>query len=241
MGHLDVCAELGRASRARAIDAPPPSVGEHRRTAIPDSFDGIRFEIGRMIRYVQAARTDPLIVDAARTVGVQYAKYVEELSRREGRPLSAHNNKTLMLEGLDLWCRAHFCYVNDPPGKEIVQTANRMIRKTRVAREVLEYLMEPFYRAMEESVPELMPRDYEPPPVFEGDCDEGCVILCSLCACLDISPVRFAFGGNEGTLHHVWGRVYADGNWYDSDLTEPGYKLGDISAFDNYDEVEIPL
>jgi hypothetical protein len=77
--------------------------------------------------------------------------------------------------------------------------------------------------------------------MFIGDCDEAATIFCSLCACMEIAPVRFRFGGNDGTLHHVWSRVQADGNWYDSDLTEPGFKLGDFSRFQAYEEVEIPL
>lgn len=171
MGHLAVCAELGRAhSLARAIDAPPPRPGQSRRTAIPDNWNGIRFEIGRMRSYVRAARTDGVVVDCARVVGVGYAKMAEELAARRGENVRAHNNKGLMLEGLDLWCREHFCYVNDPPGKEVLQTPGRMVRFTRVPRDVIRHILEPLYRAMEEYDPTLRPRDHEPPPVFIGDC-----------------------------------------------------------------------
>lgn len=242
MGHLAVCAELGRRDAlSRAIDAPPPGPGQSRRTAIPDNWNGIRFEIGRMRSYVRAARTDGVVVDCARVVGVGYARMAEELAARRGEYVRAHNNKGLMLEGLDLWCREHFCYVNDPPGKEVLQTPGRMVRFTRVPRDVMRAILEPLYRALEEHDPSLRPRDHEPPPIFYGDCDEAATAFCSLCACLDIGPVQFAFGGDGGTLHHVWSRVFADGEWWDVDLTEPDYRLGDFSKFDHYDEVEIPL
>jgi hypothetical protein len=230
----------GRAG-THAMSAPSPVDGEVRRTALPDTFDGIRFQIGRMVKYVQDARKDPLVIDTARLAAVHYAKFVEEMSAREGNPISAHNNKTIMLEGIDIWCRHHFCYVNDPPNIEVIQTPRRMVKMTKVAREVLEHIMEPFYAAMEEVDPAFYRGSYSPPPAFIGDCDEPVALMLAMCCCLDITPVRFRFGGNEGTLHHVWGRVFADGNWYDSDLTEPGYKLGDVSTFEAYEEVEVPL
>lgn len=233
---------MGRTEpRNLAIDAPSPSDGEVRRTALPDTFDGIRFEIARMVKYVQDARKDPLIIDAARQICANYGKFIEAMSAREGRPISAHNNKTLYLEGIDIWCRDHFCYVNDPPNVEVIQTPRRMVKQTRVAREVIEHIMEPFYRQMEEADPSFHRGTFSPPPVFIGDCDEGATIVLALCACMDIGPCRFRFGGNEGTLHHVWARVNADGNWYDSDITEPEYRLGDFSQFEAFEEVEVPL
>lgn len=234
---------IGRAdtARNRALDAPPPADGEVRRTALPDTFDGIRFEIGRMIRYVQDARKDALLIDASRLLCSQFGKFVESMSAREGNPISAHNNKTLQLEAIDVWCRDHFCYVNDPPNVEVIQTPRRMWKQTRIPREVLAHIMEPFYKAMEETDPAFSRASYEPAPLFSGDCDEGASMVLSLAACMDVGSLRFRFGGNDGTLHHVWAKVQADGQWYDSDITEPNYKLGEFSKFDAYEEVEIPL
>lgn len=224
-----------------ALDAPIPTDGQVLRTSLPDTFDGIRFEIGRMVKYVQEGRKDPLMIDTARMIASNYGDFVAEMGAREGREIPVHNNKTLYVEGIDLWCRQYFTYVNDPPNIEVVQTGRRMVKETKIGRDVVAAIMEPFYRAMEEADPSFDRSSYTPVPKFIGDCDEAAVIFCTLCACLDISPVQFRFGGNDGTLHHVWSRVQADGQWYDSDLTEPGYRLGDFSRFTSYESVEIPL
>lgn len=225
----------------RAMDAPAPEAGEVRRTALPDTFDGIRFEIKRMARYVKEGCRDPIVIDAARLAVSQWAKFVEEMSRREGRPIDVHNNKTIQLEGIDIWCRNHVFYVNDPVNREVIQTPRRMVKQTRVPQEVLVALMDPFYRAMELEDPSFYRGSYTPPQITSGDCDECALLVCSMAAALDITPVAFRFGGMGGTLHHVWGAAHADGVWYDSDLTEPEYKLGQHGNFEHYETYEVPL
>lgn len=243
--HWQWFSSLGRDERRTlnqaAVQAPSPRDGEVRRTALPDTFDGIRFEIGRMVKYVQDARKDPLIIDTARMICSQFGKFVEEMSAREGNPVSAHNNKTLYCEAIDIWCRTHFCYVNDPPNVEVLQTPRRMVKQTRIPREIVEHIMAPFYEAMEEADPAFHRGSYSPPPIFMGDCDEIATMVLSLAGCMDIQPLRFRFGGNDGTLHHVWARMNADGKWWDSDVTEPEYRIGDFSNFESYEELEIPL
>lgn len=225
----------------RALDAAPPGDGEVIRTKLPETFDGIRYEIGRLVKYVQDARKDPLIIDTARLVAANYGKFVEEMTRRQGKEISAHQNKVIQAEGLHLWCRDVFYYVNDPANIEVIQTPRRMVKQTKVPREVIAQLMEPFYRAMELADPSFHKASYEPPPLYIGDCDEAVATFLGMAAALEIAPVKFRFGGTNGTLHHIWGAVYADGDWYDSDLTELGYNLGDFSKFEHYEELEIPL
>lgn len=225
----------------RAVDARAPRDGEVLRTALPDDFDGIRFEIGRMVKYVQEARKDPLIIDTSRIVASNFGKFIEEMSSRQGKPVSSHQNKVIQAEGIDLWCRNTFYYVNDPANVEVIQTPRRMVKQTRVAREVIAHIMDPFYRAMELDDPSFYRGTYEPPPLYVGDCDEAVCVFLAMCAALDIQPVKFRFGGTNGQLHHVWGCAMCDGTWYDSDLTEAGYKLGDYSTFQHYEELEVPL
>jgi hypothetical protein len=237
---------LGEQAKSSAISAPSPADGEVRRTTLPDTFDGIRFEIGRMVKYVQDARKDPLLIDTARLICSQYGRFIKAASEAEGHPIDVHNNKTIFAEGLDLWCRDHFCYINDPPNIEVIQTPRRMIKQTRIPREVIEQIMGPFYKALAENDPALAKKvmsgkGNQIVPVFTGDCDEAATAVLSLAACADLGPLRFRFGGHDGTLHHVWARMYADGDWYDSDITEPSYRLGDHSEFEAYEEVEIPL
>jgi hypothetical protein len=225
----------------RAIDAPGPGNGEVTRTALPDTFDGIRFEIGRMAKLVSEARRDPVVIDAARMAASYWGQIVAQISGQEGRPIDVHNNKTIALEGIDIWCRNSGVYQNDPAGIELLQVSRRMVKMTKMPREVLAHFVEPFYKALELKDPGLYRGKIGVSPVFVGDCDEAATIICSMAAAIDITPVAFAFGGGGGTLHHTWARVQADGTWYDSDITEPGFELGDKSVFDHEEEYIIPL
>lgn len=185
-------------SAGSSIHSPSPGDGEVRSTALPDDFDGIRFEIGRLVRYVQDARRDPLVIDAARLVAAEYSRFAQEMASRQGQTIDIQNNKPLMVEGIDLFLRHHYFYVNDPASIEVIQTPRRMIKETRVAKEVLVGIMEPFYRAMEESDPSFVRASYEPPPMFTGDCEEVVSLFLGMCGALDIVPVRFRFGGTGG-------------------------------------------
>lgn len=165
---------MGRAVLAKdggsAIQAAPPKDGEVFRTALPDTFDGIRFEIGRMVTYVQDGRKDPLMIETARQLCSAYGDFVAEMGRREGQEINVHNNKTLYVEAIDLWCREHFTYVNDPPNIEVIQTGRRMVKQTRVPREVIASIMDPFFKAMEQADPSFNRSSYTPPAKFVGDC-----------------------------------------------------------------------
>lgn len=214
---------VGKAS-VHAIAAPPPRDGEVRRTALPDTFDGIRFEIGRMIEYVRDAATDPVVAANAHAA------------------CAGAETPSECLKAIDAWCRAHFAYVNDPPNVEVLQTPRRMIKQTRVPPEVLKSIMVPFYDAMASAIDPAQVEEYVPPPLTTGDCDEGASLFLSNCACVpEIGPLRFRFGGHDDTLHHVWDSVGCEGTFHDSDLTEPDYTLGDFSKFAHYEEVEVPL
>lgn len=154
----------------RAIDAPGPGNGQVIRTALPDTFDGIRFEIGRMAKYVSEARRDPVVIDAAKLAASQWGRIVAQISEQEGRPIDVHNNKTIALEGIDIWCRNNFVYQNDPAGIELLQTPRRMIKMTKMSREVLAHFMEPFYKALEMEDPSFYRGKIETAPVCSGDC-----------------------------------------------------------------------
>ncbi len=226
---------------ARAISAPAPGPNEVRRTALPDDFGGIRFEVGRMAKFVSEARGDAVVIDCARLAASHWGKMVEEMSARAGNPVSAHNSKAIALEGIDIWCREHFRYQNDGTNVEVIQTPNRMTKFTKVPMDILKHFMEPFYRAFEKDDPSFYRHSYDPPPIFIGDCDEAASIVCAMAAALDITPVTFRFGGDGETIHHVWARIHADGEWYDSDITEPDFRLGEASSFATYESYEIPL
>lgn len=234
--HLGRLQETVQKASSHAITAPPPRDGEVRRTALPDTFDGIRFEIGRMVEYVRDAVNDPVVSRHAQAICEAHAALSgpENLDTMDGR-----------LAAIDSWCRACFVYVNDPPNVEVIQTPRRMVKQTQVPPEVIRSIISPFYDAMGSVMSPAAVEAYEPPGITSGDCDEGGLLLLSNCACVGIRPpdgsLRFKFGGHDGTLHHVWGLVGCGDRWFDSDLTEPDYKLGDFSRFEHYEEIEVPL
>lgn len=232
---------IGRSQAADlALTAPSPSDGEVRKTALPDNFDGIRFEIGRMGKYVQDAAEDPFVVD--HTHGLCEWAWGESDGRSPDPAL-------FCLEAIEAWCRRTFVYLNDPPNIEVIQTPRRMLKITRIPPSAIRAVIEPFYEAMAAVQDPSTVHAYEPPGVCWGDCDEGVCYMLGQCACLDLrssengNPMRlsFRFGGNDGTLHHVWASIKDGEKEIHSDLTEPSYGLGDFSRFENYEEVEIPL
>lgn len=227
-----------------AIMAPPPGPGEVRRTALPDTFDGIRFEIGRMGRYVKGAQSDPIVVAHTEEICSAYIDGLEWSARMEGRTLEGADPAAVCVEAIDRWWRDHFVYVNDPPNIEVIQTPRRMVQLTRVPPEVVRHVMGPLLEAMAPVVGARAAAEYEPPAVCWGDCDEGATGFlsdCAACRFARIRPLLFQFGGHDGTIHHVWGRVGINGKHLDSDLTEPGYQLGDYSKFPHYEQVEVTL
>lgn len=228
---------LGRVQQVStsALNAPSPKTGEVRHTALPDTFDGIRFEIGRMIRYVQDSAQDPVVQQHVDELCEQYRAAVSM-----NGPIQASEN-AFCVEAIDAWCRDHFVYVNDPPNVEVIQTPRRMIKQTKMPKDVLRSLLAPFFDAFSQAVPSFNHESYTPPDMYIGDCDEaGCAML-GMCACKKVEPLEYRFGGNDGTLHHVWGYVGVDGKMVDTDHTEPDYKLGQHSSFEAFETVRVPL
>lgn len=155
---------------ARTIDAPSPARGEARYTDLPDTWDGIRFEIGRMCRLVKDGRKEKLVVDAAREAAARYSVLVQEYARDRGEEIEVHQNKVLQAEACDILCRHLFFYVNDPASIEVIQTPERMVRHARLPIDALRAFMEPFYAALEELEPEFHRGSYSPRAMFIGDC-----------------------------------------------------------------------
>lgn len=188
------------------------------------------FSVERMVGIVRDSRKDHLMIDFARQVATRFADMVEHFSRLEGHPESGHNNKTLFAEAIDIWFRAHFSEGADLRGPT-----------TKDPREVIAHVMTPWYEAMAlEDPSEYRPR-LTPPPVFVGDYADVVALELGACACLEIQPLQFRFGMEGGEPAHVWGRIHADGKWYDSDISRPDFKLGDRMKFEAVEDVEIPL
>jgi len=191
--------------------------------------DRVRFDYGRLAQTVQDTRKDGMLIDFARQICARFADMVKYWSGREGRPMAVHNNKTLFLEAVDIWCRKRFC--NSGSGQ---WTTNPV--------DVIKHAAGPYFAAMELDDPSRyrMPRQ-APPPSYVGTHEDAIATALGLCACLEVQPLQFRVGLVNGTPEHVWGRAHADGKWYDIDFSRPEFKLGDYMEFQDYEEVEIPL
>lgn len=185
-------------------------------------------DTARMADTIVQARKDPLMIDMARLVAVHYGKMVEHFAEREGSPISAHNNKTLFLEGLDMWCRARF-------------NPRNAARATEDPREIIAQAMNPVYEALSLENPATYRGRSGELPAYAGSPDDATATMLGLCATLDISPIRIRLGLQDGVPVRAWGRVYADGKWYDSDINDPALALGEAREFSDYDELEVPL
>jgi hypothetical protein len=148
-----------------AVSAPSPRSGEVKRTSLPDTFDGIRYEIGRMVQYVKDSVHDRAVLRQAERIQAERLRNGPSMN---GAGLGASDERALKLQAIDEWCRAHFRYVNDPPNIEVIQTPGRMVKQTQVPPEVIQYLMTPFYDAFTQAGIDVS--GYVPPATYVGDC-----------------------------------------------------------------------
>jgi len=193
------------------------------------------YDLNRLTERVLDARTDHIYFDFSRVIGPQYAKMVEGFSTAEGNRIAAHNNKTLFLEAIDLWCRKRLGAAQEASGGKKIQDP----------RDAIVYAMKPWYEALELDNPsEYKMKRREPAPIYVGDEADAVATMMGLVACLDITPMRFVFGGRKengkDSYERVWAKIKADGNWYDSDIMTQGV-LGDRPDFPHYKEVEVAL
>lgn len=193
----------------------------------------IAFDVGRLTKTVEETRKDALSIDFARLIGTHFARMVEHFSKVEGRPVSAHNNKTLFLEGIDIWCRRKLgCSGAAAPGQSWTEDPKDVVRAS----------MRPWYEALDLQDPSRYRMGSCPPcPAYVGRHEDATAYFLGLCSCLEVGPVALMFGKTDGVYEHVWAKVMADRRWYESDLSNPEFKLGDHYEFQDYEEVEIPL
>lgn len=201
-----------RAKEARMKTAPP-NAGEHFRTVLPDSWEGIKFELGRMREYVETGTKDALVIETAEEIIL-------------GLPAEKRGDLEARLEAAYQWIRERCVYRSDPVGLEVIQTANRMIRMSRIPAEVMGAVLAPAMavragQTLESFEPQLVA------PFIAADCDE-CGILCaSIVSSEPIGiPTQFRLGGTDGSegYHHVWVQAQIGGRWgWDMDPTESEY------------------
>lgn len=211
-----------RAQEAR-LNAAPPTEGEHFFTVLPDSWDGIKFELGRMRSYVKASVSDPLVIETA-------ARIKAEMS-------AGDQGQEARLAAIYQWVRDRFIYRPDPIGTELVQSPQRMIRMANIDARVMGAILAPVYAAR--AGVSLAEYEVVPAPrsFFAADCDEAAVMCATLASSEVIGiPTEFALGGTNGQegMHHVWVRAQINGVWgYDMDPTELEFEsVGDHATMD---------
>lgn len=206
---------------ATPAEVPSPKPGETRHTPVPDTFDGIRYAVGRMIRMIQDARKDPLVISLARKIAA--------VASDPPGPAPC-GQELYWLRGIHAWCRANFQFVNDPVGIELIQTPNRMLRELQIPSELHAAVWAPIGKAIGGKLPE---------PKMTGDADEATIISMALAAAVGIEPLRIQFGGADGTAYTCWGQAYVDGKWVDCDILHETF--GKHQEVQKFEHLDIPI
>jgi hypothetical protein len=218
----------------RMIDISVPGPGEAKVVPIPDSFDGIRCEVGRLIAYIYEAKKDPLVLATAQKI----AELSMGTARQVGRKLAKESLDVIQLRGIDAWCRARYQYVANPVGIEIIKTPARVLRELDIPEEIALAMWEPIRNSFCKVTGQNPKKLTLPTPKFTGTSAVATCLVLSLAAAIGISPIRMRFGGIDDSVHHVWANVYAGGRFYDVDIAESEFdKTG---TFQTYQLLDVP-
>lgn len=209
----------------------PKPHDEVLRTPIPDSMDGIRFEIARMSKYITDGCKDPLVISTAQKIAELSAGTARQLRRK----VTEETRNLIILEGIHAWCHANFEHVSNPAGAEVIKTPARMLRELDIPEEFARAFWEPIRDSMTKNPEKLT----LPKPRITGTSGGAVCLVLTLAAAVGITPMRMRFGGHDGTLFYVWGNVFAAGRWHDVDIILP--KFGKHEKFGMYEFVEIPI
>lgn len=196
--------------------------GETRSTKLPDSFDGIRYTLGRMVKMIQESRKDPLVIGTARKIAA--------LSLPGRKIRKDHPREWWILKGIYGWCKDNFVYVDDPVGIELIQTPNRMLRELEIPPQLQTLMWKPIAKVMGGKMPR---------PKMTGDSDESATIALALAAAAGIGPLKLCLGGQAGTFYYVWGAAKINGKWLNIDILSE--KFDTHPPFENLEDLEVPI
>lgn len=216
-------------------DDKVPGPGEFKRHRFPDGFDGIRYELQRMVKFIQEGRKDPLVIETARKV----AELAADASRQIGRDVTVEKRPLIQLEALHAWCRDNFVYMADPVAVELIQTAPRQLRRLEFPEELTSGFWTPIQKLAAAKARVDVGTLTMPKPKMVGDSDEAVIISLALAAALGIEPLKMRLGGQNKAIHYVWGAAYADGKWRDFDILHE--KFDEQAPIELLDEMEVPL
>lgn len=205
-------------------------VGETRVTKLPDSMDGIRFTVGRMVKMIEEGRKDPLVIETARKIAALATS---------GRKLKGGGRERdlWVLKAIHAWCRANFEFVKDPVGVELLQTPNRMLMQLAIPPLLHKAMWEPIGKVLGGKMPA---------PKMNGDADEATTLSLALAAAVGIAPLKIMLGGAEGAVYTCWGAAYAGGakksepaQMWDMDILHD--KFGSHQAAEQLEDVDVTL
>lgn len=221
--------------KAERKEAPQPAPGQERRTQIPDSMDGIQFEIARIAKFIVEGKRDPLVIATAHKI----AELSAGAARQAGGKLAKEPREVSWLRGIHAWGRDHFLHVPNPSSTEILKTPARMLRELEIPEEFARAFWEPIRDAIAKAAGRDPATLELPKPRITGSSGVAVCLGLSLAAALGLGPLRMRLGGHGEALHHVWGQVQAGDRFHDLDLMLP--KFGDAERFDTYALVDVPL
>lgn len=199
-----------------------PMPGETRLSKLPDSLDGIRFTVGRLMEMIRESRKDPLVIATARKIS---ALATSDRKIKEGE------RDVWILKAIHAWCKAHFEYVKDSVNVEVVQTPNRMLRELEIPPQLHLLMWKPIAKELGGRLPK---------PKMTGDSDESTILVLSLAAAVGIEPLRIRLGGIEGTIFYAWGAANTAGKWWNLDILTPGFNKYPKNL-QIIEEVDVPL
>lgn len=171
-----------------------------------------------MIKMIQEAKSDPLVIATARKIS---AVTTSSRKAREGE------RDLLVLKGIHAWCKWHFEYVKDPVNVELIQTPNRMLRELEIPPQLHMLTWKPIAKVLGGKLPK---------PKMTGDSDESSILGLSLAAAVGIEPLRIMLGGHDGNIHYAWGAAYTANRWWNIDILTPGFnKYPKLEIIDQVD------
>ncbi len=212
-------------------DVPMP--GQNLRTQIPDSMDGIRYEIGRIVKYVQEGHKDPVVIATAQKIAELAAGTARQLKRK----VNGETKEAIWLEGIHAWCHANFEHVSNPANVELLKTPGRMLRELEIPELLSRAMWEPIRDRMAKAAGKDPSKLKLPSPKITGNSALASCLVLTLAAAVGITPLQLRFGGTAGALHYAWGGAHTNGQWYDLDILLP--KFGKALKFECYEDVDI--
>lgn len=196
------------------IRARLPREGETHRFRVPDSWQGIRIQIARMLALVRRDVVDPVVLEVARAVVLPCRS----------------KDRTCEVATIFDTVAGNMRFVDDPRGREVIQSPKRMARR----------LAKGLVAKMRGTIPAdafVMSGDCDEHAVLTAAL-AGAIGLPVAFGFGGSGGRARIEGRTVPTFHHVWGEAAVDGRWIALDTTG-GKALGQTWPFTNRGRVRV--